>query len=72
MERAEIDTVKDVLRKDGRMIFAYIYGSYVEGDNFGDVASSSLRIVSFATDPSIQRRVVCFSNDKPKQPKQPK
>lgn len=37
MEKVNLDTVRDILAKDERVIFVYIYGSYVEGKNFRDM-----------------------------------
>jgi predicted nucleotidyltransferase len=37
MESVDIDIITDILNKDKRVVFAYLYGSYTEGDNFRDV-----------------------------------
>ena len=37
MEKDNLDTVRDILAKDERVVFAYIYGSYIQGKNFRDM-----------------------------------
>ena len=37
MESVDIEIIKDILNKDKRVLFAYLYGSYLEGDNFRDL-----------------------------------
>ena len=37
MESVDIEIIKDILNKDKRVLFAYLYGSYLEGDNFLDI-----------------------------------
>jgi len=37
MKKVNLDTITDILSKDERVIFVYIYGSYIEGGNFRDI-----------------------------------
>ena len=37
MESLNIEIIKDTLKKDKRVVFAYLYGSYAEGNDFKDI-----------------------------------
>ena len=37
MESLNIEIIKDTLKKDKRVVFAYLYGSFAEGNDFKDI-----------------------------------
>lgn len=37
MESLNIEKIKDTLKKDKRVVFAYLYGSFAEGNDFKDI-----------------------------------
>ena len=47
MESLDIEIIKDILKKDKRVVFAYLYGSYTEGGNFKDVDISVYSTIEY-------------------------